>query len=48
MQNEWNEATDVRGDETMNTPISILRTGVWSLHEMFGHHVLNICRSPNL
>ena len=48
MQNERNEATDVCDDETVNTPILILRTGVWSSHEMFEHHVLNICCSLNL
>jgi len=42
MQNKWNEAIDVHGNETVNLLVLVLCTRVWSLHEMIRHHMLNI------
>jgi hypothetical protein len=42
MYTERNGAAGVRGNRTVNFPISILDIGLWASHEPFKRHVLNI------
>ena len=44
MWNEQNGATSVHGNTTVNTPVLVIRTRLWSSSEMHGHHVLNVFR----
>ena len=48
LQNKWNEATDVRGNGTVNLLVMVLCTRVWSSYETIRHHILNIFCSPGL
>jgi len=42
MRNKWNRAAGMRDNRTVNKPVSILCTGLWSLSETRGCHVLNV------
>jgi len=47
MQSKQNESTSVCSNETVNSPILVLRAGLWPSHEMLGHYMLNIF-CPNI
>jgi hypothetical protein len=42
MWNEWNGATNMRDNRTMNTPVPVIHDGLWPSSETREHHVLNL------
>jgi hypothetical protein len=42
MRNEWNRATGVCGNETVNTLVLVLNIELWLSSETCGHHELNV------
>jgi len=48
MRNERNVVYGVRGNGTVNMPVLVICTGLWSLSETRGRHMLNVLCQYNL